>query len=223
MRKLFMTTTAAAIALAGAAQAQTMATAGTDLNVRSGPGVQNEVIGSIKSGAEVAVNGCIESANWCEVVAGDLSGWSYGDYLTVKAGDKIEPLYPNRQQIGVTVIEAPAADKAGAGQNAAVGGVTGAAMGALVAGPIGAVAGAALGGTSGAAATEEPDAQVTTYVTQNTVDPVYLEGEVVPGAGIPEDVTLYDIPEYPAYRYAQINGQTVLVNPNDRQIVYIYR
>ncbi|MEH6785780.1 MAG: DUF1236 domain-containing protein [Paracoccus sp. (in: a-proteobacteria)] len=223
MRKLFMTTTAAAIALAGAAQAQTMATAGTDLNVRSGPGVQNEVIGSIKSGAEVAVNGCIESANWCEVVAGDLNGWSYGDYLTVKAGDKIEPLYPNRQQIGVTVIEAPAADKAGAGQNAAVGGVTGAAMGALVAGPIGAVAGAALGGTSGAAATEEPDAQVTTYVTQNTVDPVYLEGEVVPGAGIPEDVTLYDIPEYPAYRYAQINGQTVLVNPNDRQIVYIYR
>ncbi|MGR3417574.1 DUF1236 domain-containing protein [Paracoccus sp. (in: a-proteobacteria)] len=223
MRKLFMTTTAAAIALAGAAQAQTMATAGTDLNVRSGPGVQNEVIGSIKSGAEVTVSGCIESANWCEVVAGDLSGWSYGDYLTVKAGDKIEPLYPNRQQIGVTVIEAPAADKAGAGQNAAVGGVTGAAMGALVAGPIGAVAGAALGGTSGAAATEEPDAQVTTYVTQNTVDPVYLEGEVVPGAGVPEDVTLYDIPEYPAYRYAQINGQTVLVNPNDRQIVYIYR
>ena len=121
------------------------------------------------------------------------------------------------------MIEAPAADKAGAGQNASVGGVTGAAMGALVAGPIGAVAGAALGGTSGAAATEEPDAQVTTYVTQNTVDPVYLEGEVVPGAGIPEDVTLYDIPEYPAYRYAQINGQTVLVNPNDRQIVYIYR
>ena len=223
MRKLFMTTTAAAIALAGAAQAQTMATAGTDLNVRSGPGVQTEVIGSIKSGAEVSVHGCIESANWCEVVAGDLSGWSYGDYLTVKAGDKIEPLYPNRQQIGVTVIEAPAADKAGAGQNAAVGGVTGAAMGALVAGPIGAVAGAALGGTSGAAATEEPDAQVTTYVTQNTVDPVYLEGEVVPGAGIPEDVTLDDIPAYPAYRYARINGQTVLVNPNDRQIVYIYR
>ena len=67
-----------------------MATAGTDLNVRSGPGVQNEVIGSIKSGAEVTVSGCIESANWCEVVAGDLSGWSYGDYLTVKAGDKIE-------------------------------------------------------------------------------------------------------------------------------------
>ena len=24
-------------------------------------------------------------------------------------------------------------------------------------------------------------------------------------------------------RYAQINNQTVLVNPNDRQIVYIYR
>jgi hypothetical protein len=55
MRKLFMTTTAAAIALAGAAQAQTMATAGTDLNVRSGPGVQNEVIGSIKSGGGLTI------------------------------------------------------------------------------------------------------------------------------------------------------------------------
>lgn len=224
MRKLFMTTTAAAIAMSGAAYAQTMATAGTDLNVRSGPGVQHEVIGAITSGDEVTVNGCIESANWCEVVAGDLSGWAYGDYLTVKAGDTVEALYPNRQEIGVTVIEAPAdSDAPSTGQNAAVGSATGAAMGALIAGPVGAIAGAALGGTSGAAATEEPSTEVTTYVTQNSVEPVYLEGEVVNGAGIPDNVTLYDIPDQPDYRYASINGQTVLVNPNERKIVYIYR
>ena len=92
-----------------------------------------------------------------------------------------------------------------------------------IGGPVGAVAGLAIGGATGAAAAEEPTTEVTTYVTSNTVDPVYLDGEVVIGAGVPENVTIYEIPDQPDYRYAQINGQTVLVNPNDRQITYIYR
>ena len=85
------------------------------------------------------------------------------------------------------------------------------------------MAGLAIGGATGAAAAEEPTTEVTTYVTSNTVDPVYLDGEVVIGAGVPENVTIYEIPDQPDYRYAQINGQTVLVNPQDRQIMYIYR
>lgn len=222
MKQMIAATALATIAMSGAGIAQTMATAGTDLNVRSGPGVQHEVVGAIKNGAEVSVAGCIESANWCEVTSGELSGWAYGDYLTVKAGDEIQPLYPNRQTIGVTVIEQPEADPSQE-QNTAVGGLGGAAMGALIGGPVGAIAGAAIGGTAGSVATEEPAPEVTTYVTSNAVDPVLLEGEVVTGAGIPENVTLYDIPEQPDYRYAQINGQTVLVNPTDRKIVYIYR
>ena len=47
MRKLFLTSAVAALGLSGAAMAQTTATAATDLNVRSGPGVQHEVIGAI--------------------------------------------------------------------------------------------------------------------------------------------------------------------------------
>lgn len=222
MRKLFMTSAVAAISLSGAAMAQTTATASTDLNVRSGPGVQHDVIGAIMAGNEVEVRGCIDSANWCEVSSGEMEGWSYGDYLNVMAGDEVVSLYPNRETVGVTIIEAPAqADNTG--QNAAVGSLGGAAMGALIGGPIGAVAGAAIGGASGAAATVEPTPEVTTYVTTNTVEPVYLEGEVVLGAGLPETVEVYEIPAQPEYRYAQINGQTVLVDPNDRQIVYIYR
>jgi uncharacterized protein YraI len=222
MRMTLATTALATFALSGAAFAQTMATAGTDLNIRSGPGVQHEVTGSIRNGDEVSVNGCIDSVNWCEVVYNGQTGWAYGDYLTTQVGEEIQPLYPNRQEVGVTIIEAPA-QEGGNGQDAAVGSVTGAAMGALVGGPIGAVAGAALGGAAGSAAAPEPAPEIRTYITNNTVDPVILEGEVVVGAGVPENVPLYDVTDYPDYRYATINGQNVLVDPTSRQIVYIYR
>lgn len=218
--RMFTTTALLAVTFSGAAFAQTMATAGTDLNVRSGPGVQHQVIGVIGNGAEVSVAGCIEGVNWCEVSSGDQAGWAYGDYLTTKIGDEIQPLYPNRQQVGVTIIEAPTTDTP-AGQDTAVAGTTGAVIGALIAGPIGAVAGAAIGGAAGAST--EPAPEVRTYITTNVVEPVMLDGEVVVGAGVPETVTLYDVAEYPDYRYATINGQDVLIDPVTRQVVYIYR
>ncbi|AUH65614.1 DUF1236 domain-containing protein [Paracoccus zhejiangensis] len=220
MRKLFTATTLAALTLSGAAFAQTMATAGTDLNMRSGPGVQHPVSGVIPGGEEVTVKGCIESANWCEVTHGEKTGWAYGDYLAAKVGEEFQPLYPNRQAVGVTVIEAPVIEEP-SGQDQAVGGATGAAMGALVAGPLGAVVGAAAGGV--AASLPDPDPAVQTYVVANPQEAVVLDGEVVVGAGVPETVTLYEVPDHADYRYVNINGQTVLVNPDDRKIVYIYR
>lgn len=223
MRNLFIPAIAGAMTLAGAASADTMATAGTDLNLRAGPGVQHPVTGTIKGGDQVSVAGCIESANWCEVTYNDQHGWAYGDYLTAKVGEKIEPLYPNRTEIKVPVIEhnAPAAAEGNKGQDAAVGGLGGAAMGALIGGPVGAVAGAAIGGAAGGAA--DPAPEVKTYIDANPQAPILLEGEVVLGAGVPDTVTLYDIPDQPTYKYVTINGQPVLVNPDDRKIVYIYR
>ncbi|WBU57170.1 DUF1236 domain-containing protein [Paracoccus sediminicola] len=222
MYKIFAATTAASLVFAGTAFAQTAATAGTDLNLRAGPGVQHEVTGVITGGDEVSVVGCIESANWCEVNYGDQNGWAYGDYLAAKVGEEFKPIYPNRQEIGVTIIESEEIDPEEQGQNAAVGAGTGAAMGALIAGPLGAIVGATAGTAAGAAATE-PEETVTTYVEENPQEPVMLEGEVVVGAGIPEEVTLYDIPENEQYQYVTINGQRVLVNPDDRKIVYVYR
>ena len=61
-------------ALAGAASAQTMATVSTDLDVRSGPGVQHPVIGAIATGGDVSVIGCIDSANGRQVTSGALDG-----------------------------------------------------------------------------------------------------------------------------------------------------
>lgn len=220
MRKLFATTALAATIVAGAASAQTMATAGTDLNMRSGPGNWHEVIGVIASGAEVPVAGCLEAANWCQVTYDGQEGWAYGDYLTTTVGQEVQPLYPNREAVGVTVIDAPATS-GNPGTDAAVGASAGAAVGALVGGPVGAVAGAAIGGTAGAAADPEPE--IRTYIAENPQEPVFLEGEVVIGAGVPDTVTLYEIPEQPGYRYVTINGQPVLVNPENRQIVHIYR
>ena len=222
MKTLLATTTAAALAFAGAAFAETSATAATDLNLRSAPQSTASIVGVIANGDEVAVTGCIESANWCEVTYKDQKGWAYGDYLTTKVGEKAEPLYPNRQTVGVTVIEAPAANPQEA-PNTAVGAAGGAAMGAVVGGPVGALIGAAIGGTAGNAATPEPAPEVRTYIDANPHDPVILDGEVVVGAGIPDTVTLYDIPDQADYKYVTINGQPVLVNPTDRKIVYVYR
>lgn len=222
MRNLFATTAVAVVALAGAASAQTAAKAGTDLNIRSGPGVQHAVTGVIPGGADVTVAGCIEAANWCEVTHDGNTGWAYGDYLAAQVGEEFKPIYPNRQELNVTVVEytgpepSPAQDAADAG----VGAAAGAAAGALVAGPLGAVIGAAAGGA--AAQIPEPAPEVWTYIEANPQPPVVLEGEVVIGAGVPETVTLYDIPEVSDYQYVTINGQPVLVGA-DRKIVHIYR
>lgn len=240
MRKLLATTTLAALTLTGAASAQTAApaattadapatasaapttaTAATDLNLRSGPQSTAPIVGVIANGDEVSVAGCIESANWCQVTYKDQQGWAYGDYLTAQVGNEPQPLYPNRQTVGVTVIENPAESPAEA-RNTAVGAAGGAAMGAVVGGPVGALVGATIGGTAGNAATPEPPPEVRTYITANPQQPVILDGEVVVGAGIPESVTLYEIPGQSDYRYVVVNDQPVLVNA-ERRIVHVYR
>src|SRR5690606_34748773 len=67
-----------------------------------------------------------------------------------------------------------------------------------------------------------PPPEVRTYITSNQVDPVYLEGEVVVGASVPETVVMREIPDY-QYRYSYVNGQPVLIEPQSRRIVYVVR
>ena len=63
---------------------------------------------------------------------------------------------------------------------------------------------------------------VVTYVRTNKMEPVYLDGEVVVGASLPETVVLNEVPDY-EYRYVYVNGQPVLVEPQTRRIVYVVR
>lgn len=198
--------------LASSAFAETSATAFTDLNLRAGPGVSYEIVGVIPASQSVTVDGCLEASNWCRVGYGEKNGWASGDYLTAMIQS---PIYANRERLAVeTVTYEKDPDSAIAGS------VTGALAGAILGGPVGAVIGAGLGAGLGSAVA--PEERVTTYVRENPLDPVYLDGEVVVGAGIPEAVTLAEVPES-EYHYAYINGTRVLVEREKRRVVYIVR
>ena len=201
-----------AMLLASSAYAQTSATAFTDLNLRAGPAVSYEIIGVIPASQAVSVDGCLEASNWCRVSYDGVNGWASGDYLTAMVA---APIYANRERLAVQTVTYEKSPDATVG-----GGVAGAIAGGLMGGPVGAVIGAAVGMGVGTAVA--PEERVTTYVVQNPVEPIYLDGEVVVGAGIPDAVTLAEVPDSDYY-YAYINGTRVLVEREQRRIVYIVR
>lgn len=213
--KLATSAVLAGLLMSSAALAQTSAMAGTDLNLRAGPGPTYQVIAVIPRAQAVTVDGCLADSNWCRVAFGDVNGWASGDYLTAMVDQAEAPIYVNREKLAVPVVtyEKPADGAIG-------GGATGAIAGAIIAGPVGAMVGAAIGMTLGDAA--QPEERVVTYVRTNPIDPIYLDGEVVVGAGVPETVTLTEVPDSPYY-YAYINGVPVLVQRDNRQVAYIVR
>ena len=221
----YLISSAAAVAIivsSGAALAQSAtATATSDLNIRSGPGPQYPVVGVIPQDNQAGLGGCIEGSKWCEVSYNGTQGWAYSDYL-VAAFDGADVVVAERRgDIGVPVATY---DNDGA-VTSAVGAAGGAVAGALIAGPIGAAVGGIAGATAGGltdAAFSPPPAEVRTYIRDNRVEPVYLEGEVVVGAGVPENVQVYEVPDYD-YRYAYVNGQPVVIEPGERRIVYVIR
>lgn len=230
---------AAALGLTGTAQAQD-AYATVDLNMRAGPGPEYPIVGAVAPDQGVEIVGCTESGLWCDVVAGGERGWTYSEYLDFEAdggrvaleeaGDSVpvvtyepqtywdenyreRPFYEERDRY---VVQEEAGGSAGAATGAAGGAVTGAVLG----GPVGAIVGAAAGATLGGAM--DPPERVRTYVREQEPEPVMLEGEVVVGAGLPEVVELYEVPDY-EYRYAYVNRQRVLVEPNERRVVHVFR
>lgn len=216
MNNRILALSAASLLMATSAFAETQATASTDLNVRSGPGPMFDIVGFIPADGAVTVDGCLETANWCKVTHEGVAGWSYGDYLTTKIGENAEVLYENREKAEVATLvyeDNTAAAAAGVG-------TVGAIIGGLIAGPPGAALGLVLGAGVGDAAA--PDPTVTAYVTDNPVDPIYLDGEVVVGAGVPENVTVYEIPDT-EFSYVYVNGLPVVINVEDRKIVHIIR
>lgn len=205
---------AGAMLFSGAALAQVTVQATTDLNVRAGPGPQFQVIGVIPGGGDATVRGCNATGKWCSVEVGGVQGWAFAEYLTasVEGQSMVVTKLPQGQSVPVVEYDEAA--------GAATGAVGGAVVGALLGGPVG----AAIGGAAGAAigANNPPPEKVRSYVVDNRVDPVYLDGEVVVGAGLPETVELRTIPDY-EYNYVYVNNVPVLVDPSSRRIVYVYR
>ena len=86
MKRTLFTAAIFSVALLGAAQAQTIGTATTDLNLRSGPGPEQPVIGFIKARQKANIIGCIEGSLWCQVDFKGKTGWAYSQYMSLAAG-----------------------------------------------------------------------------------------------------------------------------------------
>ena len=67
-----------------------------------------------------------------------------------------------------------------------------------------------------------PPDTVRHYVVTHEEAPVHLDREVVTGVTLPDTVVLGEVPDY-QYRYVNVNGLPVLVEPQSRQIVYVMR
>lgn len=111
----------------------------------------------------------------------------------------------------------------------AVGGaVGGAATGAVVGGPVGAVIGGVLGAVIGGVIVPPPPEVVTYVQTAEAPPPVYLDGQLVVGATVPQTIYVEPVPQnvYVApngrlYGYAFVNGQQVVIDMETRAIVAI--
>jgi hypothetical protein len=113
-----------------------------------------------------------------------------------------------------------AAPTIAAAEGTAGGAAAGAIGGAIIGGPVGAVAGLIIGGVVGTVIDPPPPA-VNEFVATQEGPPVYLEGNLVVGAQLPRQVTLYPVPADPTYAYAFINGHRVIVDPQTYVVVQI--
>lgn len=188
-----------------AAYAQTAGTVTSDLNMRAGPGTNYQVVGTIPNGAEVSVEGCVEAATWCLLNWNGRTGYSDSSYILVTQSSGETIVVREQPSLVETVVGKPIE-----------------AVGDAAAGVVGAVTGAVVGVADAAVDAITPEPKVRVYVDEHPVEPVYFSNEVVVGTVVPDTVTLVEVPDY-EYQYANLNGETVLVEPGSRQVVYVYR
>lgn len=285
MKRTLISAALASAAMLSAAQAQTIGTATTDLNVRSGPDPQFPVIGQIRENRRATVLGCIEGSRWCQVDVSGQTGWAYSQYLRltgdiaavlpapelevdVAAGPVIAappPVAAYPAPGPVVTYRAPAPTYAVPGPvvsyraPAPVLGYPGPAPTYVAPAPVVAyqappvpyppapavtynapttavveITGVASREISGAliapretiyASTTPPPAympprSVRTYLSANPLNAVYLTGNLDVGAGLPDGIDLWPVPNS-RYRYTYVNDYPVLVDPESRRIVYI--
>lgn len=83
LRHTLLASTAALLLSAGVAAAAP-ATARSDLNVRSGPGTEYGVVGTLQGGETVDVAGC--TGSWCQVSFSGGTGYASANYLAMAGG-----------------------------------------------------------------------------------------------------------------------------------------
>jgi len=202
---IFVAAMTAAAALSVPASAATLVSAMTPLNIRTGPGPQYGIVGAIPDRGQAVILGCIQGSLWCEVSYNGHQGWVYSQYLTASLSGRSMIVAEHLPDVAPAVsYRAPVEVVGNAAPPPAI-------TGTLVARP----------------ATAEPlviapPPTVRSYVVGHPVAPVYLNGEVVEGAGLPDDVALAPVPDSD-YDYAYVNNVPVLVEPSTRRVEYMYR
>ncbi len=121
---------------------------------------------------------------------------------------------------GLTAVAIPAG--AFAQQSTVTGAAGGAVTGAIVGGPIGAAVGGVVGAVAGTAI-DPPPREVVTYVEEQPVPaaPVVVEQEIAVGHPMPQGVIVTPVPQDPAYAYAIVNNQRVIVDPRTHTVVQV--
>jgi uncharacterized protein YraI len=229
MKRILITAAVLSFTLAGAAQAQTTGTATTDLNLRSGPGPEQPVIGLIKARHKAQVLGCVEGSLWCQVDYRGKQGWAYSQYMSLQAGGGRVVVV--REPASVTVAGVPVVSYNGyveptyrADVAPVAAAITAPAVGAggTGAAAIGAPKPTIYASTYLPPAPVAPPPAVGSYVSANAAPSFVYPGEVIVGAALPQTVVLNNVPDY-RYQYVYVNDTPVLVDPLTRQIVYVFR
>jgi uncharacterized protein YraI len=203
-RTIFVSALALGAVVAVPASAELVATAMTPLNVRSGPGPEYSIIDTIPDRGQTTIIGCIRDSLWCQVSHKGRQGWAYSQYLTARLSGRSLAVAERLADIPTVVYQTPVET-----------------VGSAVTAP--AITGTLVARTVPAQQLViTPPATVRTYVINHPVAPVYLNGEVVEGVGLPENVALTPVPGTD-YGYAYVNNVPVLVEPSTRQVEYIYR
>jgi len=224
MTRVLVSAAIVSLALIGTAQAQTTGTATTDLNIRSGPGPEQPVIGLIKARQQARILGCIEGSLWCQIDFRGQIGWAYSQYMSLPAGGGTivvrEPA--NVASVPVITYNPPGAVMAPTYRPEYVAPPP-LFPGPTVVGPGGAGAGA-VGAPDPITNLQPvmPPPAVGAYVASNAAPSFAYPGQVVVGASIPHTVVLNNVPDY-RYQYVYVNDTPVLVDPITRRIVYVFR
>jgi len=197
----------ATAAFSGPATAAILAAATTPLNIRSGPGPQYAVVGAIPTNGRATIVGCIQGSLWCQVRFNGQDGWAYSQYLNARLSGRSLIVAEHLNDIGPAVTYRAPVETVGSAVAAPV------VVGTLIAPPQ---------ATGEPLVIAPPPAAVGSYVASHPLSPVYLNGEVVEGVGLPEDVALTPIPGS-QYDYAYVNNVPVLVEPATRRVEYFYR
>ena len=204
-RTIFVSALALGAVVAVPASAEIVATAITPLNVRSGPGPEYSIVDTIPDRGQTTIIGCIRDSLWCQVSHKGRQGWAYFQYLTARLSGRSLAVAERLTDIPTAVYQTPVETVGSAVTAPAI-------TGTLVARTVPAQQQLVIA----------PPATVRTYVINHPVAPVYLNGEVVEGVGLPESVAITPVPGTD-YGYAYVNSLPVLVEPSTRQVEYIYR